>query len=173
MENRFGFIHEKVDIKILMLFILRRLSEPVSFDDLCELTLCDDGISYFDFSECVPELVDSEHILLEAGKFSILEKGERNGIITESNIPYTVRKKAEKSTAEWCARQSRNAMIKTKRTLRRKGGYGVSLSMSDGDADLISLELFAVSEEQAISLEKGFRSGAERIYNDLVKSILE
>ena len=45
MENRFGFIREKLDIKILILFILKRLTAPVDFDKLSELTMCDDGIS--------------------------------------------------------------------------------------------------------------------------------
>ena len=48
MNERFGFIHDKLDIKILILFILQRLYAPISMDTLAELTLCDDGISYFD-----------------------------------------------------------------------------------------------------------------------------
>ncbi len=51
MEERLGFIHDKLDIKILILFILRRLPEPVTFDVLRDLTLCDDGIGYFDFAD--------------------------------------------------------------------------------------------------------------------------
>ena len=53
MRRRFGFIHEEFEIKILILFILRRLSAPIPIDTLAELVICDDGISYFEFSECV------------------------------------------------------------------------------------------------------------------------
>ena len=56
MKRQFGFIHEKLEIKILILFILRHMSEPISFDVLTELTMCDDGIGYFDYMECVAEL---------------------------------------------------------------------------------------------------------------------
>ena len=46
--DRLGFIHEKFDIKILILFVLRRLPAPVSFEELSELVLIDDGFDYFD-----------------------------------------------------------------------------------------------------------------------------
>ena len=49
--ERFGFIHDKLDIKILILFVLRRLPDYVQGDTLAELVLCDDGISYFDYTE--------------------------------------------------------------------------------------------------------------------------
>ena len=51
MIKSFGFIHEKLEIKVLILFILRRLPEPILLDDLIELAMCDDGISYFEFME--------------------------------------------------------------------------------------------------------------------------
>ena len=58
--DHFGFIHEKLDIKILILFILRRLPgtvEPSTLGDLCRQ--CDDGVGYFDYSDCLAELIDS------------------------------------------------------------------------------------------------------------------
>ena len=49
--DRFGFIHEKLDIKILILFILRRLPGVVDRETLGELCQCDNGIGYFDYSD--------------------------------------------------------------------------------------------------------------------------
>ena len=172
MPVRFGFIHEKIDIKILILFILRRLPEPITLEVLADLTLCDDGISYFDFAECVSELVTTEHLKLEDGKYSLTKKGIRNGDITQGSIPYTVRIKAEKSAAALRAEQTRNAMIKTSHAERREGGFKVALALSDGVGDIAAIELFAASEQQAHDLENGFRKNAEQIYSDLIKIIL-
>jgi len=97
MERRFGFIRDKLDIKVLILFILQRISEPVSLDELAELTLCDGAISYFDFAECVSELVASDHISADGDRYLITEKGARNGAITEGGLPYSVRVKAERT----------------------------------------------------------------------------
>lgn len=173
MDERFGFIREKLEIKILILFVLGRLPEPVSFDALAELTLIDDGISYFDFTECLNELVQTEHISTDGYKYGLTGKGIKNGEITENSIPFSVRMKAEKNTALLRTELSRSAMISASHTIRRKGGYTVELSMSDGVSEIVSMQLFASSEQQASALENGFRKNAESIYNKLINIILE
>ena len=75
MDQRIGFIREKVDIKILILFILSNLPEAISVDELAQQTIIDDGISYFDFADCIHELTQSEHIYCELGKYGITQKG--------------------------------------------------------------------------------------------------
>ena len=57
-----GFIRDKLEIKFLILYIAARVSEPVRLAELQELTMCDDGIDYFDFAECLSDLVNTQHI---------------------------------------------------------------------------------------------------------------
>jgi GTP cyclohydrolase II len=173
MEDRVGFIREKLDIKILILFILRRLPEPVTFEKLSELVLIDEGISYFDFAECVSELAGTEHIATDGHTYAITDKGRRNGEITENSLPFSVRVKAEKSAAEVAFALSRKSMISAAHTIRRKGGYTVDLSLSDGISDIVTLKLYSASQDQAVALEEGFMRNAEDIYNKLLKLILE
>lgn len=172
MEERLGFIREKLDIKILILFILSRLPEPVTFEMLSELTMCDEGISYFDFAECVSELVKTEHLTTDGHTYMITEKGKTNGEITEDSLPFSVRLKAEKSAANQCSLMNRQAMISASHAVRRKGGYTVDLSLSDGVSDVILIKLYAANESQATALESGFALHAEMIYNQIIKLIL-
>lgn len=51
-----GFIRDKLEIKFLILYITARVIEPIPFDTVLDLTMCDDGIDYFDFSECLRHL---------------------------------------------------------------------------------------------------------------------
>ncbi|SHH49470.1 protein of unknown function [Sporobacter termitidis DSM 10068] len=173
MEERLGFIREKLDIKILILFVLSRLTEPVTFEKLSELVLCDEGITYFDFAECVDELVKTEHIVSDGHTYAITEKGRRNGEITENSLPFSVRLKAEKSTDELRYQMGRKSMISANHVIRRKGGYTVELSLSDGISDIISMKLYAANETQAQALEDGFIKNAEDIYNNILKLILD
>lgn len=89
--DRFGFIHEKLDIKILILFILRRLPGFVEPETLLELCQCDGGIGYFDYSDCLSELVETEHVEESEEGYRITEKGARNADAVESSLPYSVR----------------------------------------------------------------------------------
>ena len=173
MAESFGFIHERIDIKVLILFIMRRLPKPVTIDVLTELTMCDDGIAYFEVTECIAMLVSTKHLLLEEGMYSLTAKGERNCDILEKNLPYTVRSKAEDAVANVRAAQNRNAMIKTKCSAEDNGGYKVSMSLSDGISDIISVELFAGNEHRANAFERGFRKNAEKVYHTIIEAIIK
>lgn len=173
MKGNFGFIFEKLEIKILILYLLRRLPEPVSFDVLTELAMCDDGISYFDFAECVADLVKTGHLRFEDAVYSLTGKGVRNGEITENSLPHSVRKKAEGAASDMRIKQNRSSMIKTQRVENPDGGFNVSLALSDGIGDIVSMEMIMPDEQQAAALEKGFRKNAEGVYNALVEMILQ
>jgi len=55
-------------------------------------------VDFFDFSECMNDLVTSGHLTLsEDGLYAITEKGLRNGQICESSLPYSVRLAADKN----------------------------------------------------------------------------
>lgn len=173
MDNRHGFIRDKLDIKILILFVMRRIDQPMTIDELTEVAICDDGISYFDFAECLSELVSTNHVEYDGTKYSITQKGIKNGGVTESTLPYSVRVRAEKNTAVMSARLSRGEMISTSRMIRRGGGYTVTLAMSDGIDDVLNMQLYASSEKQASRMEKAFREKAEKIYSNLLKELTD
>ena len=50
-----------------------------------------------------------------------------------------------------------------------KGGKSVSMRLSDGVGEIISLRLAMPDEAQAKAVEKRFRAGAEDIYNQIVE----
>jgi len=173
MERGYGFIHDNIDIKILMLFILDKLSSPVDLETLSELTMCDGGVNYFDFSQCLAELIDTEHVEEEIGGYVITEKGRRNGRITQEAIPYSVRLQAEKNASRMDHNLKRNALIHASHTRRSRGGCQVTLSLSDGVSDLFTLELFAGNEEQAAAMEENFRSKAEDLYGTIIETLCD
>ena len=166
--DRLGFIHEKLDIKILILFILRRLPGSVDRNLLSDFTQCDGGVGYFDFSDCLSELVDTGLVIEETEGYRISEKGAQAGETVESSLPFSVRKKAEKLIAPEAERLRRLAMLTAEHSLRNRN-CTVTLAMSDGKGEVMRLKILSSGEEQAQRIEKNFRSNAEDIYCRLIE----
>lgn len=170
--DRFGFIHEKLDIKILILFILRRLPGVVDPETLAELCQCDEGIGYFDYSDCLSELIDTGHIAESEDGYEITEKGMRNADAVESSLPYSVRSKALRLIAPVEERMRRAAMIKASHEINKEGCF-VTLSMADGVGEVINLRFLCDGEKQAKLIEKNFRRDAEGYYQKIVALMSE
>lgn len=168
-----GFIHEKLDIKLLILFILSRLPAPVdrgTLDELCQQ--CDSGVGYFDYSDCLGELMDSGHITEEDEEYAATEKGKRNARTVESSLPYSVRSRALKLIAPVEERLARAAMLRSEIEQDAEGCH-LALSLSDGKGEILSMRLLCSDEEQAKKMKKSFRRRAEAIYGRIVEILCE
>ena len=52
-----GFIQNELDLKLLVLYIMARVAQPVTFPQLLELALCDAGVDYFSLTQAVEHMV--------------------------------------------------------------------------------------------------------------------
>lgn len=172
MEERFGFIHDKLDIKILILFVLRRLPADIDGERLADLILIDGGIGYFDYKQCLAELVGTSQVEEAEEGYRVTAKGSRNGEILESGLPYSVRVKAERTLAPVAEEMRRSAMILANHEVT-KGGVTVYLAMSDDMGSLFDLKILAADEEQAKRIEKNFKKNAESFYQSFVEQLSE
>ena len=170
--DHFGFIHEKMDIKILILYVLAQLPAPVDSLTLSDLVFCDDGIGYFDYADCLAGLVETAQVEKEGGKYRISEKGARNVEQVGSSLPYTVRRKATRTTAPIAEKLARFSMITAEHEVSETG-CTVHLAVSDGVGDILSMRLLVSSEAQARQMEQNFKNNAEAFYHDIVRLLTE
>ena len=171
--SRTGFIHDKLDIKFLVLYLMARVASPVDFPTLADLTFCDDGVEYFDFAESVAELVDTEHLTLEDGKYSITDKGRRNGKICESSLAYSVRRKCDQNLARVNGVLRRDAQVRTELLPREDGGVTLRLILDDDKGNIMTLDMLTVSTDQADHLAEKFRAEPEKLYHGILQVLLE
>jgi hypothetical protein len=172
MEERHGFIHEKLDIKLLILFILRRLPAEIDPEKLSDLVLIDGGIGYFDYKDCLADLVETAQVEQTEDGVRVTAKGSRNGEILESTLPYSVRRKAERAIAPVAEELRRSAMILANHEV---GEYGVTvyLAVDDGVGSIFDLKILAADETQAKRIEKNFKRNAEAYYNRFITELSE
>ena len=172
--QRLGFIHDMLDVKVLILFVMARVSYPVNIQQIYELSYQDDCLSYFDVCTAVPEMVKSGHLKeLENEHYEITEKGKADGALTEDSIAFTVKQRAENAVSRFNRQIRRSSFVKTQTIPREGGDFSVIMSLDDESGNLMTLELMAPNQRQAVRLGKLFERKAEAIYNLTMAELLD
>ena len=90
-----------------------------------------------------------------------------------TSIPYSVRAKADRLTAPVVSRMRRESQIETASEPQADGSAAVSLRLSDGVGEVVSLRLAVPDAETAAAVEKRFRKNAEKISNKIIELLTE
>ena len=172
--KRLGFIHDMMDVKVLILFVAARSSYPMTMQEMYEVCYQDDCLSYFDVCTAIPEMVVSGHLReVEDEKFEITEKGRQDGELTADSIAFTVKQLAENAVARFNRQIRRQSFVKTQVVPREGGEYSVIMSLDDEMGNLMTLELLAPDQRQAVRLSRLFEQKAEMVYNMTMTVLLD
>ncbi len=172
--QRLGFIHDMLDVKVLILLVTARANYPLTIQELYELCYQDDCLSYFDVCTAVPEMVTSGHLQQpEEGKYEITDKGREAAALTEDSIAFTVKQRAENAVARFNRQIRRSSFVKTQTVPRAGGDYSVLMMLDDEMGNLMTLELVAPDQRQAVRLGKLFEQKAENVYGLVMAELLD
>ena len=172
--ERHGFIHDMMDVKVLILFVTARSEFPLTLQEIYELSYQDDCLSYFDVCTAIPELVTSGHLEeLENARYQITPKGKDAGSVTEDSVAFTVRQRAEKAVERHNRKMRRSNLIKTQIVPRDNGECSVVMTLDDDVSNLMVLELVAPSRQQAMRLGRQYEEKAEQLYKLILSNLSE
>ena len=172
--QRLGFIHDMLDVKVLILFVMSRVNYPVDQQQIYELCYQADCLSYFDVCTAIPQMVESNHLQeTESGLYAITDKGRSDGALTEDSIAYTVKQRAENAVSRFNRQIRRSSFVKTQILPRESGDFSVIMALDDELGNLMTLELVAPNQRQAVRLGKLFEKKAEAVYNLTMAELLD
>jgi len=172
--QRLGFIHDMLDVKVLILYVAARSNYPMTCQEIYELCYQDECLSYFDVCTAIPEMVKSGHLKeVEGDKYEITEKGREDGELTADSIAFTVKQLAENAVARFNRQIRRSSFVKTQVVPRENGDYSVIMALDDELGNLMTLELYAPDRRQAVRLSKLFEKKAEDVYNLAMTELLD
>ena len=172
--QRLGFIHDMMDVKVLILFVADRADYPMTEQEIYELCYQDECLSYFDVCTAVPEMVKSGHLKqLPDDRYEITDKGRQDGGLTEDSIAFTVKQRAENAVNRFNRQLRRSKYVKTQVVPRPTGDFSVIMALDDEMGSLMTLELQAPDQRQAVRLSKLFEKKAEEIYNLTMSELLD
>lgn len=175
--QRHGFIRSELELKTLILYVLRRAAEPIAFHFLTDMVLCDDAIDYFEYIDCLNDLVRTGHIHREQHgddeMHFISQKGRTNLDICVGNLPISVRDRADNAVDRIMRTLRRLGSVEANVVTRDNGELSVCCKLRDDTGEILSLELAVLTQEQARTLMRNFERNAESIYNVLLTAMLE
>ena len=172
--QRLGFIHDMMDVKVLILFVAARSNYPMTNQEIYELCYQDECLSYFDVCTALPEMVASGHLRqVEGERYEITQKGRSDGAITEDSIAFTVKQRAENAVTRFNRQLRRSSFVKTRLVPRSDGTHSVILSLDDDTGSIMTLELAAPDQRQAVRLGKLFEKKAEEVYSVIMMTLLD
>ena len=172
--QRLGFIHDMMDVKVLILFVMSRVGYPVNVQQIYELCFQYDCLSYFDVCTALPEMVESGHLKkAEDECYVITDKGRETAKLVEDSIAFSVRQKAENAVDRFNRKVRRSSFVRTKVTPRETGDFSVVMSLDDEMGNLMTLELVAPDQRQANRLSRLMEKKAEAVYNLTMTELLD
>ena len=169
---RFGFIHGKLDIKLLILYILDRVFAPIDFSTLTDLSLCDDGVDYFLFAEAVSELLKSGDIPQNAEFYSITERRPPACDDPQSSISLVLRKRCDQRLAPLNAALKRKAQVRGHVEALPDGTFRIHLNLDDNQGNLFTLSLLTSTQQDGDQIVRHFLDHPDRIYNGILGVLL-
>ena len=170
--QRLGFIHDMMDVKVLILFVTARSEYPMTAQEIYELCYQDESLSYFDVCTALPEMVATGHMQQSEDRYVITEKGKADGKLTEDSLAFTVKQKAENAVSKYNRQLRRSSFVKTQILPRENGDFSVVMSLDDEMGNLMTLELLAPNQRQAVRLGRLFEKKAEILYNQTMNELL-
>ena len=172
--KRLGFIHDMMDVKVLILYVAARADFPMTMQEVYELCYQDDCLSYFDVCTAIPEMVASGHLQqVDEERYEITEKGRKDGELTADSIAFTVKQRSENEVAKFNRQLRRSSFVKTQIIPRDSGDFSVIMALDDEIGNLMTLELLAPNQRQAVRLGKLFEKKAEAVYNLTMAELLD
>lgn len=171
--QQLGFIHDMMDVKVLILFVTSRVKYPVGRQQIYELCFQDDCLSYFDICTALPEMIRSGHLKQEGDSYEITPKGRETAELMEDSIAFSVRHRAETAVSAFNRKMRRSSMVRSNVVTRDSGEAAITLELLDGTGELMKMELTAPDEYQAKRLGRLFEKKADLIYDLVMTALLE
>ena len=167
-----GGLTNDFEVKILICFLLKKIEQPLSFDQVNEILQKTGFVNYFEFVEAVSELQKTEHVLLttdENGQevFQLSEIGEAMAQTFHHTLPLTVREKTVESARELIQMQKQLEETEV-RYHAVDDGYILTMKLKDIGSDLMDLSVFVPSEDECVEIRECIYADPLLLYKTLL-----
>ena len=163
-------------IQYIILYTLDNTDKDPEYSDLVTLVMDNCNISFTDFQLSLANLENTDHVRSRMEgewirRYSITEKGSNAIKYFRTSVPIYIREPIDESIKQLYIEERRKNAVQSGITLIRQGEYGAEFILRDDDkTEMMRLNLYVGSREEAEKLSKYFRANSEKIYGDILNA---
>lgn len=173
-------IDDPITIQYIILFTLAKANRRVTHSQLTCLTLDRCNINFTNFQIALDNLVGIGYVDKFPGAvdesmpvYSLTEKGlEANGFF-ERSIPVYIREQISEHISPFFEEESLKKSVKARLKQLGDREYCAELALFDSNSALLELTAYGGDRKIAAQMVRNFKKNHEKIYNELMKLLLE
>lgn len=169
-------IADLAENKVLILYLLNKLSDSIKKDDLYKIISSANGINYFYFQELLTDLIETKLV----GCFSkeedtfikITSEGQDSLSLTKSLLPGILKLKADNIFKEELSSIAEESSIVTEYIPEDENNYTVKCKIVEKNETIFELSTFAGSRDRAKQISDNWKKNANTIYPKIILLLL-
>lgn len=169
-----GGLRNRNEIKTLICYLVSHLDTPITKGQLNNI-ICEEGLAnYFELNQALSEVIENGNVRATDGddpELYITEIGKQNTSTLEKDLPYTVRESALNAAVKLQTRLRRESEHRIEIT-RLEKGCNITMSVLDGEDELMTVTIFVADYEQALAVKEKFLSDPVSVYSNIISQLM-
>lgn len=166
---------ELAENKLLVLYVMESLKQPITNTQLTEIILENNFINYFTLQQYISELISSDFLrykkVNDKNLIYITEKGSSTLSFFSDRISSIKKKIIDDYLLSIKDSIKKELTINSDYTLGKDNSFLVDLQALENDNLLISLKVSVPTKKQALSLCNRWKDNPSDIYNKIMNSL--
>ena len=162
--------------KVLILYILSKLNEPVTNDNLLQFVISVVDMNYFYFQQFLLDLLEKNYIICfsqDDGKqvYQITDIGKEALSLTDDILPGIIKLKVDTSFGKEMKEIKEEEAITAEYVPIGNDNYTVTCKINENNNCIFEVSVFAGSREEAKNIVDNWKENAYRIYPEILNSL--
>lgn len=167
---------ELAENKLLVLYILKILKQPITNTQLTEIILENSFINYFTLQQYISELMDSKFIqyieVSDKNLVSLTEKGENVLTLFQDRISEAKLNSINEYIKSRIELIKKELTIHSDYTLAKNNSFLVHIKALEDEVPLIELKLSVPTKKQATYICNKWQENPSEIYNQIISLLI-
>ncbi len=162
--------------KVLILYILTRVSRDIKQDDLFKIITSINDINYFYFKQILTDLIDSKlvgsYTKEEEPVVRITSEGKNAYILTKDVLPGILKLKADNKFKEEFKNLAEESSVVAEFIPKNENDYTVKCKIIENNETVFEVRTFAGSRQRAKKIVDNWKEYANHIYPKILDLLL-